>query len=286
MAPILMSRAFWPSLAVVVLAAAGLRAQPAAPAYEVYAVRFADVPYSVSSLVAGADRGRSIDIAFTVWVVRDPASARVVLVDAGFYRDKFLQQWHPNHFVKPSDAVMQGLGIAPDAVTDIIVSHSHWDHADGVDLFPRAKIWIQKDEYEYYVGANGEVLHRGGVDTEDAKMFAGLKAVGRVELVDGDDREILPGIRVYTGGKHTFASQFAGVSTRAGTVVLASDNAYLFENLEKHLAIAQTLDAASNLAAQDRMLKLAAAPRLVIPGHDPAVFERFPVVKPSVVRID
>ncbi|HKV98708.1 MAG TPA: N-acyl homoserine lactonase family protein [Vicinamibacterales bacterium] len=281
-----MSRSFWSSLVAVVLLGAGPRAQPAPPAYEVYAVRFADVPYSLASLVAGAERGRSIEIAFTVWVVRDPASARVVLVDAGFYRAKFLQQWHPNHFVKPSDAVMQGLGIAPDAVTDIIVSHSHWDHADGVDLFPRAKIWIQKDEYEYYVGANGEVLHRGGVDADDAKMIAGLTAAGRVGLVDGDDREILPGIRVYTGGKHTFASQFAGVSTRAGTVILASDNAYLYENLEKHLAIAQTLDAASNLAAQDRMLKLAATPRLVVPGHDPAVFERFPVVKPGVVRID
>jgi glyoxylase-like metal-dependent hydrolase (beta-lactamase superfamily II) len=286
MAPNSMPRAFWSSLAAVVLLAAGLRAQPAAPAYEVYAVRFADVPYSVASLVAGAERGRSIDIAFTVWVVRDPASARVVLVDAGFYRDKFLQQWHPNHFVKPSDAVMQGLGIAPEAVTDIIVSHSHWDHADGVDLFPRAKVWIQKEEYEYYVGPAGEVLHRGGVDADDAKMFADLKAAGRVELVDGDNKEILPGIRVYTGGKHTFASQFAGVSTRAGTVVLASDNAYLYENLERHLAIAQTLDAASNLAAQDRMLKLAAAPRLVIPGHDPTVFERFPVVKPGIARID
>jgi len=281
-----MSRIALSGLAAAVLLAAGLRAQPAAPAYEVYAVRFADVSYSVANLVAGAERGRSIDIAFTIWVARDPASSRIVLVDAGFYRDTFLQQWHPNHFVKPSDALTQGLGIAPDAVTDIIVSHSHWDHADGVDLFPRAKVWIQKEEYEYYVGANGEVLHRGGVDAEDAKMLAALKAAGRVELVDGDDREILPGIRVYTGGKHTFASQFASAATRAGTVVLASDNAYLYENLEKHLAIAQTLDAASNLAAQERMLKLAAAPRLVIPGHDPAVFERFPVVKPGVVRID
>jgi glyoxylase-like metal-dependent hydrolase (beta-lactamase superfamily II) len=286
MARIPMSRIALSGLAAVVLLAAGLRAQPAAPAYEVYAVRFADVSYSVANLVAGAERGRSIDIAFTIWVARDPASSRIVLVDAGFYRDKFLQQWHPNHFVKPSNALTQGLGIAPDAVTDIIVSHSHWDHADGVDLFPRAKVWIQKAEYEYYVGANGEVLHRGGVDAEDAKMLAVLKAAGRVELVDGDDREILPGIRVYTGGKHTFASQFASAATRAGTVVLASDNAYLYENVEKHLAIAQTLDAASNLAAQERMLKLAAAPQLVIPGHDPAVFERFPVVKPGVVRID
>jgi len=281
-----MSRIALSGLAAAVLLAAGVRAQPAAPAYEVYAVRFADVSYSVANLVAGAERGRSIDIAFTIWVARDPASSRIVLVDAGFYRDKFLQQWHPNHFVKPSDALTQGLGIAPDAVTDIIVSHSHWDHADGVDLFPRAKVWIQKEEYEYYVGANGEVLHRGGVDAEDAKMLAVLKAAGRVELVDGDDREILPGIRVYTGGKHTFASQFASAATRAGTVVLASDNAYLYENLEKHLAIAQTLDAESNLAAQTRMLTLASVPRLVIPGHDPAVFERFPVVKPGVVRID
>jgi len=87
-------------------------------------------------------------------------------------------------------------------------------------------------------------------------------------------------------GSTTYASQFVGVATRAGTVVLASDNAYLYENIEKHLAIAQTLDAVSNLAAQARMLQLAAAPKLVIPGHDPAVFERFPIVKSGVARID
>ena len=50
---------------------------------------------------------------------------------------------------------------------------------------------------------------------------------------------------------------------------------YLYENLEKHLPIAQTLDAASNLASHARMVTLAATPRLVIPGHDPLVFERF-----------
>ena len=117
-------------------------------------------------------------------------------------------------------------------------------------------------------------------------MLASLKAAGRVRLVDGDAREILPGLTVYTGGKHTFASQYAGVQTRSGTVVLASDNAYLYENLERHLAIAQTLDAEANLSALTRMLKLAAAPRFVIPGHDPAVFDRFPKPGNGVARID
>jgi hypothetical protein len=90
---------------------------------------------------------------------------------------------------------------------------------------------------------------------------------------------------VYIGGKHTFQSQYAGVRTAAGTVVLASDNAYLYENLEKHLPISQTLDSASNLRAQARMFTLASSPRLIVPGHDPAVFERFPLVAPGIARI-
>jgi len=251
--------------------------------YEVYAVRFASVSYPVASLVRGAERGRNIDIAFTVWVMR--GGGRVVMLDAGFYRQKFITQWKPQNFVTPRDAVATGLSIKAEDVTDIVISHSHWDHTDGADLFPRATIWIQKEEYEYYVGPQGEVLHTGGVDTDDAKMLTEMKRAGRVRLVDGDAQEILPGITVYTGGKHTYASQFAGVRTSAGTVVLASDNAYLYENLEKHLPIAQTLDAASNLKAQERMLALAASPALVVPGHDPAVFDRFPAAAPGVARI-
>lgn len=272
-------------LAVVAMAVA-LSAAPQGPRYEVYAVRFAHVPYAEASLVAGAERGPQVDIAFTIWPLRDSASGRVILVDAGFYRDKFIKQWKPQDYVRPDEALKTGLGISPEQVTDIIITHSHWDHADGADLFPKATIWIQKAEYERYIGSNGEVLNRGGVDADDAVMFAKLREAGRVRLVDGDDREILPGIRVYTGGKHTFESQYVSAATRAGTVILASDNAYLYKNIEQGLAIAQTVDAASNVAAQRRMVALAGARERVIPGHDPAVFERFRVIKPGVVRID
>jgi len=106
-----------------------------------------------------------------------------------------------------------------------------------------------------------------------------------VRLIDGDDQEILPGIRVYTGGKHTFESQFVGVTTPEGQLILASDNAYLYKNLDNGLAIAQTLDAASNVAAQKRMVELAGTRNRVIPGHDPAVFTRFTLVTPDVARL-
>ena len=45
--------------------------------------------------------------------------------------------------MKPSEAVAR-LGLEPEDITDIVISHMHWDHADGVDLFPKARIWIQK----------------------------------------------------------------------------------------------------------------------------------------------
>jgi glyoxylase-like metal-dependent hydrolase (beta-lactamase superfamily II) len=217
------------------------------------------------------------------WLLEGPGGRRV-LVDAGFYRQKFIDSWKPADFLRPSDALRR-MGVPPDSVTDVIVTHVHWDHLDGADLFPNARIWIQREEYEYYVGAGGAPAH-AAIDSLDAAMLAGLMKAGRVKLVEGDGREILPGINAYTGGKHTFASQYVSVRLAKGTAVIASDNLYLYENLERRAAIAQTLDAASNLAAQDRMKNLASAPRLIVPGHDPAVFQRFRSSGPGVARIE
>ena len=256
------------------------------PAYEVYALHYGTLAqFPAASLIAGADPTRRMDIALMVWLIRAPngASDRTVLMDAGFYRDKFMTRWKPVDYVRPSVA-LERLGIRPEQVTDIIVSHVHWDHLDGADLFPNARIWIQRAEYEYYIDSAGRP-RRSTIDSLDARMLADMHRAGRVQLVEGDSVEILPGIRVFTGGKHTFASQFATVSTTAGTVVLASDNAYLYENFDRRRPIAQTLDSLSNLAAQERMLRLAGDIRRIVPGHDPAVFTRFPEPGGGVARI-
>lgn len=273
---------------------------PPAPVYEVYAVEYAVLPqFPVAGLVQGADRSRKLDIACYVWVIK--GGGHTVLFDSGFYRGKFLAQWKPQNFAKPSDAVAR-LGTKPEDVTDLIISHAHWDHMDGLDLFPKAQVWIQKDEYQYYTGeawqpAPADDLstpegrrkagaRHGGVDPDDLLALVKINLEGRLHFVNGDDQQIYPGIRCYTGGKHTYQSQFCSVATRSGTVVLASDNMYLYENLEKHAPIAQTLDPASNLRAQDRMKTLAAKPELIVPGHDPAVLTNFPKVADGVVRID
>jgi len=258
--------------------ALGLLVQSQPTRYHIGAVWFAterDIP--LHYLVLHADTTRTSDAADIVWVLRpEGTSKRIILFDAGYYRAKLVDMAKPVPYSRPSDAIRKA-GVAPEAVTDVIISHVHWDHLDGADLFPKARIWIQKDEYEHYVGPNGEPLDRG-IDTADAAMLASLRRAGRVRLIDGDDREVMPGITVYTGGRHTYASQYLGVATREGVVVLADDDAVMYENIEKRIPIAGRFalaDTIANLRAQDRMRRIAGNPKLIFPGHDPAIFSRY-----------
>ena len=121
-----------------------------AQVWEVHAIRYATLKdFSVSGLVRGADRTRKMDIAMMIWLIR--GQGRTILFDSGFYHEPFMKQWHPADYRNPSTA-LAALNVKPEDVTDVVLSHIHWDHADGFDLFPQAKIWIQKDELEYYSG--------------------------------------------------------------------------------------------------------------------------------------
>jgi glyoxylase-like metal-dependent hydrolase (beta-lactamase superfamily II) len=263
---------------------------PTGPRYQTYGVRFAKI-FGVPThyLVLGADTSRRSELAYIVWVLKGSgpgAGGHTVLLDAGFYRDRFLTRWKPADFVKPSEAVAR-VSVRPEDVTDIIISHIHWDHVDGADLFPKARVWLQRAEYEHYVDAQGHP-RASGIDTVDAEMLGQLNRVGRIRLIDGDAQEIIPGITAYTGGRHTFASEYIRVDTQQGQVVLASDNVDMYENLAKHVPVAAVFaraDTVSNLRAQDRMRQLASDPKFILPGHDPEIFVRFPSPGNGVAEI-
>jgi glyoxylase-like metal-dependent hydrolase (beta-lactamase superfamily II) len=245
--------------------------------YSIEAIRYGTIPqFPVSSLVVGAPSSEHLDIALMFWLIR--GEGRNILLDSGFYRQQWIEQYKVTDYIRP-DAAVRLAGVEPGQITDIIISHAHWDHMGGIDLFPNATLWIQKEEYAYYTGpAWQRGGQHGGIDPEDVLNLLRRNTQGKLRLIDGDDREILPEIRVFTGARHTYASQYVRVDG-SPVYVLASDNCYLYRNLETRTAIPtfETADREGNLKALDRMVLLAGASERVIPGHDPLVFSRFPV---------
>jgi glyoxylase-like metal-dependent hydrolase (beta-lactamase superfamily II) len=246
--------------------------------YSIEAIRFAASQGApLGALVMGAPKDEKVDIDFVVWLIR--GGGRNILFDSGFHREKWLKLWNVKDYLQPDEAVRQA-GVKPEDITDIVISHAHWDHMGGIDLFPKATVWIQKEEFRYYTGdawqAGGQ---RGGIDPDDIQQLVKLNTQGRLRLVDGDDVEIIPGIRVYTGSRHTFASEYLRVDGKL-PFVLASDNVYLYRNLSEHKASATFNDSdhAANIKAQERMIQLAGSVDRVVPGHDELQFKKYPTL--------
>ena len=265
-----------------------LKAQ-AAPTYEIYALKYFGLhSVPVSELAVGAPAKDTMNMYFMFWLIRG-SNGKNILVDAGFLKDLEIYKTLPASFYTRPDSVLLEMNIKADEITDIIFTHPHWDHIDGVSLFKKAHIWIQKEDYNYFVGEAWQKDGRhGGFYKRDVDSLVSLNIAGKLTLVDGDDKEIIPGIKVYTGSRHTFNSQYVLVQTGGDKVILASDNIWIYYNLD-HLSSSPypngTFDTTAYVKSMRRMKTQASDINYIIPGHDPAIFSRFPLVKPDIVKI-
>ena len=259
-----------------------------AETYKVYALTFAGTKtrMPIGMLTEGGPMNDSVGLEFMVWLIQ--GKGKNILLDAGFHRDSELAKgFNLGWFVRP-DSVLYKLGLKPEDITDIILSHPHFDHVDGIDLFPNAHLWVQKEDYNYFVGTAWQKDGRQmGFEKRDVRKLVEINMAGRLTLVDGDNKEIMPGIKVYTGSRHTFNSQYVLVETGVNKIVLASDNIWIYYSLE-HMTpavSAGTFDQAAYVKAMERMKTLASDKKFIIPGHDARVFSIFPAVTPGVVQI-
>ena len=91
--------------------------QPVPVTYEAFALRFGILPaFPVSGLVADADQSRTIDVPVMVWLLKG-SNGRRVLIDSGFYRQKFVDRWKVREFRTPA-AASEAAGVKPDAAVE------------------------------------------------------------------------------------------------------------------------------------------------------------------------
>lgn len=254
-------------------------------AWEVYSLKYADrnARTRADSFIFDDNHDAPHPMDYYIWLLR--RGTEIVLVDTGYDAAEGTARGRPLRM--DAGAALAPFGFSPEDVTQVIVTHLHYDHAGGLHLFPNATLHLQTAEMAYATGPC--MCH----DTLRMPFTAGhvCEAIrrlyaGKVIFHDGDG-EVAEGVTVHRIGGHSRGLQCVRVRTAAGWLVLASDAAHFYENLFARKPFPIVVDLQVMLDGFTTLERLASNPALIIPGHDPLVRAHFPqVMADHVHRLD
>ena len=207
--------------------------------WEVFVLEYANSHEPWVGLVSGMYDAGMVDLPFSFVLAR--RGEQNVLIDSGFMRQgneaEFPLKFGVSRWISPLRMLAE-LGVTPEAVSDIVVTHAHFDHLGSIGEFPKARIHIQKREllscYEALALPKRFAHLSKIVDPANIRMALEASIEHRVNLVDGDRDNLLPGIHVRLGPGHTPGHQFVIVETAVGRRVISGDCLYTTRQLTGH----------------------------------------------------
>lgn len=261
--------------------------------YSIWVLEYAiSEEYPVSGVLYGEHNQGFIHLPYAYVVMK--SADRVVMVDVGYKYEKYGKTLADRFSVinwRDPRTVLGEVGIAPTDVTDVIVTHAHFDHFGNIEDFPRATFHIQEEEFAKWAWAltlpSEFAWLQKALNPDDIVTAARLAAEGRLKFVQGDRAEILPGIDVWAAhDSHTFGSQFVVVNNDGGSDpwVLAGDLRYVFENVTgidnsgNYVPVGLASGSQLNLLrATDHMMNLVARDHMrIVPVHEDRLSTVFP----------
>jgi glyoxylase-like metal-dependent hydrolase (beta-lactamase superfamily II) len=257
------------------------------PQYEIYAIRYATrEARRAEHFIGGDPHDAPMPMDYFTWAVI--GVGRNVVVDTGFTAEVAAQR--KRKFLRCPVATMAQLGVAPEAVSDVILTHLHYDHVGNFHKFPTARFHLQEREMGFATGRYMRYERFGrSFEVEDVVGMVRLNFKGRVELHAGDVA-LAPGLSLHFTGGHTAGLQIVRVHTRRGWIVLASDAAHFYENIQTNRPFTTAFHLGDMIDAYRTVERLADSPDHIIPGHDPLVMRQYPAPTPAmegvIVRLD
>lgn len=254
--------------------------------YEITAIRYGHLDRTAShNFIGGDPHDAPMPLDYYVWAIQGDGGTFVL--DTGY--DGPTGSARGRELIRPVGEGLAAIGVDPATVRDVIISHMHYDHIGNHDLFPRARYHVQDDEMAFCTGrAMCHAVLRAPFEAADVQSMVGKLFAGRIVFHDGVS-ELAPGLTLHKVGGHTRGLQVVRVATRRGFVVLASDAAHFYANLEQRRPFPIVENVTAYLEAYRTIERLADSPDHVIPGHDPLVLQRYPRALPDIpdiVRLD
>ena len=229
-----------------------------------------------------ADEQNRIDLDLRCLLVE--VGERRMLVDTGMgdrWDEKQLRIFglvrRPNQLV----AELAEAGITRESITDVILTHLHFDHAGGVlrqgenglePVFPQARHWIQKRHWDW--AGHPSERDRASFRREDFSLLADADLL---ELVDGA-QEIMPGVKVTPVSGHTPGQQVVEFHTPDGILAYVADLIPFLSQLHVPWIMGFDLNPLLTVTEKKRFLTRAVEDGIIL------VFEHDPVHEAATVR--
>jgi glyoxylase-like metal-dependent hydrolase (beta-lactamase superfamily II) len=244
--------------------------------YEAYALRYAHREGEKSDEFychrAYQEQDAPWGIDYYFWMLRN--GDRTVLVDCGFDLESALRVGRDIE-TEPW-VLLERLGVGPEAVDHVVITHMHADHIGNVDLFPNATFSVTREEYEFWTGPRSrhELFSWPGQPGPIAKVekLVNDQRVTFVEQVG----EVVPGVSLRKVGGHTAGSGIVEFESHGGRVVLASDAGHFYEEFERDRPYMLFSNLEEMYEAYGMLRDLSQqAGTVVVPGHDPRTRREF-----------
>lgn len=200
--------------------------------WDVYVMEFArskNQPWV--DLISGMYQDGVMDLPFSFVLAR--REGRNLLIDTGFMQEDSCNSF-PRKFGIPTWIsplrLLAEMGLKADDITDIVITHAHFDHMGSIAEFPNAHIYIQKSEllswYEMIALPKRFGHLTAIIDPDNLRTALDASIQNRVTLVDGDRNDILPGVHARLGSGHTIGQQFVVIETETCRRVISGDCVY------------------------------------------------------------
>jgi glyoxylase-like metal-dependent hydrolase (beta-lactamase superfamily II) len=258
------------------------------PSYEIFAIKYAEVGRKAWGNFVDGDPHEDSDMPLDYFVWAIVGNGRTIVVDTGF--DATMAKKRGRKIVHPVEEGLEAAGVAHAGVSDVIITHMHYDHCGNGALFPNARFHMQDTEMEYVTGrcmCHHQINH--AFEPEDVSRMVYRVFAGRVQFHEGVD-EVAPGITVHKIGGHTKGLQCVRVPTGRGHVVLASDATHFYQHIDTRRVFRVLYNLADMVEGYNTLERLASSKAHVIPGHDPLVLARYPAASDKtagwIARVD
>jgi N-acyl homoserine lactone hydrolase len=250
--------------------------------------------YPKSGLVYGAHNQGTTYLPFFYILIQN--KDHIILFDIG-YRDEAAdgqKDWSKllgGSNIETPAQVLKKVNLTPNDIDIIILSRLHFDHAGNIDQFPKAQFYVQKEELDGWVSSLSlpEKVREWvwvATDLDHINDLLEVAAENRLTLIEEDNFEVAEGVKAHKAKGHTFGTQALTVETKKETFVLTQDVAYTYENVIDYKPLGLGLDNIDQLMSIHKVNELVGGNAdFIIPGHDKAVFKKYPTEQVGKNRI-